>query len=888
MILALLVGALLQPLISTVSAATLNVLFTGSSGGAVISNPSGLACVANPCSHDFPAGTVVTLYAVPESATTFTGWGGSCSGAGTCQLTINGPTSVTAGFDLVPPVQVAGPVPAYFSTVQAALDAAPTQSQVKIISGTRGEQVVLSRNVSLNLTGGYDATFASSGGTTTLGGPLRVRAGRMTVNHIALARDTSAPTVVLTTPVDNAKGMPANLSCTAVFSKPVAAASVTGTTFSLRKADGSPVAAALGVNDRVAILTPRVPLTPGATYTASLTTGITDLAGNPLEQAVNWSFTIAPAITTGILAQAQQPTNLVQHGGMLFWTETGDATIMTVPVSGGPPLPLAWDFGIPDAIALYGQDIYWLSQEGQINRTPLDGSSTEKLAITNPRSTGDPTDLIVDVEGVYWVSGDSYYNRMIMSMPRSGGSATTLYTTTYLDIYGIAKDETSIYWVEYVGGTPPGEPQYVIKKIPITGGTATILYPSVQRLMHGSIAISGNDLIFAESGLNSYRVLKVPTSGGKATELASITTVPYMDIVTRIVADDTHAYWLDGNSLRRAPLAGGSATILAAGLTYPQDLAVDAHRIYWTESTGPASNETGTLQSVTKTGGDRMLHYQGGDAPRRLLVNAAAIVWTEGGPIGGIEGFGRLATLPLAGGPVKTLFQSAKGLLAVDENSVYVASSMRIKKIPRSGGQPEILASADFYIKGIATDGKNVFWTEDLLGTLGKASVNSGPATKIMCAVTGKAGPVRIANGAAYWMVNNDSICSTPVNGGEVTVAATGLPFMSDFVVDGSFIYFTAPDLGQLMKMTITGGTPISIAGIQFGSHPKMATDGLNVYWIDQLYLHKVSVNGDVSQYFFAGDINGSPFEPDSIAIDGSSVYWTEQGNSLIRKATPK
>jgi hypothetical protein len=111
---------------------------------------------------------------------------------------------------------------------------------------------------------------------------------------------------------------------------------------------------------------------------------------------------------------------------------------------------------------------------------------------------------------------------------------------------------------------------------------------------------------------------------------------------------------------------------------------------------------------------------------------------------------------------------------------------------------------------------------------------------------------------------------------------------MSDFVVDGSFIYFAAQDTGGLMKMPVTGGTQQTVTGLAPFSARNLATDGLNLYWIDQLNLGKVSVNGGAPHYIVSGTINGLAGQPDSIALDGTSVYWTERGNGLIRKATPK
>jgi hypothetical protein len=74
---------------------TLSVSVTGS--GTVTSSPSGISC-GSTCSASFAAGTQVALGATPATGSSFTGWGGACSGTGICQVTMNAATSVTASF----------------------------------------------------------------------------------------------------------------------------------------------------------------------------------------------------------------------------------------------------------------------------------------------------------------------------------------------------------------------------------------------------------------------------------------------------------------------------------------------------------------------------------------------------------------------------------------------------------------------------------------------------------------------------------------------------------------------------------------------------------------------------------------------------------------------
>ena len=69
---------------------------------------SGLTCAggsttqAMPCGANYPLHTVVTLTAVPDPNSTFAGWGGACTGTGTCQVTLSMARLVTATFTKLP------------------------------------------------------------------------------------------------------------------------------------------------------------------------------------------------------------------------------------------------------------------------------------------------------------------------------------------------------------------------------------------------------------------------------------------------------------------------------------------------------------------------------------------------------------------------------------------------------------------------------------------------------------------------------------------------------------------------------------------------------------------------------------------------------------------
>ena len=80
---------------------TLTVTRAGSDSGMVTSSPAGINCGSD-CTETYNSGTSVTLTASPAGGSTFAGWsGGGCSGTGTCMVTMNADTTVTATYSKI-------------------------------------------------------------------------------------------------------------------------------------------------------------------------------------------------------------------------------------------------------------------------------------------------------------------------------------------------------------------------------------------------------------------------------------------------------------------------------------------------------------------------------------------------------------------------------------------------------------------------------------------------------------------------------------------------------------------------------------------------------------------------------------------------------------------
>lgn len=112
------------------------------------------------------------------------------------------------------------------------------------------------------------------------------------------APDTTPPTVTSTSPVNSATAVAIDSAVTATFSEPVDPATITTAEFTLMNGT-TPVSGTVTYSGATATFTPSASLATNTLYTAMITTGVKDLAGNAMSVNYSWSFqTFSPATPT--------------------------------------------------------------------------------------------------------------------------------------------------------------------------------------------------------------------------------------------------------------------------------------------------------------------------------------------------------------------------------------------------------------------------------------------------------------------------------------------------------------------------------------------------------------------------------------------------------------
>ena len=187
------------------------------------------------------------------------------------------------------------------------------------------------------------ATFTPSGSllyntkyTAVITTGARASSGNVSLNQdyswsFTTEADTVPPTVISTTPSNNATAVAVNTKITAVFSETMDVSTITANTFIVSNGTSN-IAGNVTSSGNTATFSPAGDLDYNKTYTATLTSIVKDTAGNALKDSLyTWSFTtIASSIGTPTPTATPTPTPTP--------AETGNITGQVTDADTGSPI----------------------------------------------------------------------------------------------------------------------------------------------------------------------------------------------------------------------------------------------------------------------------------------------------------------------------------------------------------------------------------------------------------------------------------------------------------------------------------------------------------------------------------------------------------------------
>jgi hypothetical protein len=333
---------------------------------------------------------------------------------------------------------------------------------------------------------------------------------------------------------------------------------------------------------------------------------------------------------------------------------------------------------VDDAGSQAGSDTAAACAVPPIGTGGVTGATDTVILATGPRGV---CDIAIDADNVYWLptgmAVPTDYPAAVMSVPKVGGTAVTLFSTTSR-IYHFALDETHIYLAHHdyanqivVPATSGTSGPDAILRVPKSGGAAE----TVADGLHWALAVTVDDTFAyftddSEVQPNTAVIRRVPKAGGAATTL-----IDGLQGAFSLGVDETWLYYAEGNAFRvmKMAKAGGSPVELATGPWGTSTLALDASSAYFGACQGGCSQQS--VLTVPKCGGETVSlltrDTNGGD--NAIAVGRDHLFWAGRQPPDG-NSAGALVMVPRVGGSAVELL-SGPDILALtvesDESAVY-------------------------------------------------------------------------------------------------------------------------------------------------------------------------------------------------------------------------
>ena len=280
----------------------------------------------------------------------------------------------------------------------------------------------------------------------------------------------------------------------------------------------------------------------------------------------------------------------------------------------------------------------------------------QPITLVADGSYGD--DLVMDSTRLYWLATDR-----VLAAPKAGGTATVL-ADKQLELHEIALGPSSVYFkgsYDWAG----------LRAVPLWGGPVTVLVPYSGGPTVKGIAAGPSGIYFTDQ--TGRAVQRMPHGGGPMTPIVS--GIHFGNGSGSIAVDATSLAFTandsnDTDNVYLAPIAGGTAALLARMGSFATAFTMDATSVYWGEY---APNR---IVKVSRSGGVAITLASLASAPYYLALDDSYVYWTSGELV---------MRVPVGGGPAVEMAkgESLASGIAVDATSVYWSSALGIRRLAK-------------------------------------------------------------------------------------------------------------------------------------------------------------------------------------------------------------
>lgn len=230
--------------------------------------------------------------------------------------------------------------------------------------------------------------------------------------------------------------------------------------------------------------------------------------------------------------------------------------------------------------------------------------------------------VFANVGGAFWgyfFSDDGGGNVSIKRVPLTGGAATILATVTDIDVENshrnLVTDGVNLYWQDAQS----------VRKMPIAGGPVTVLDPASPNTPTAGIALQNGNIIYASVAAIRY----VPVNGA-ATPPSDRTIVTASERVTALHAVLSFIYWGEENGAIRVVVDNGSSqeTISTIPGFIPTSIATSTHGGVYAQAWTQCDSQSCRLHFDVPSGEDS-LYTIAGDALGVSVAGSGNVFWGD-------------------------------------------------------------------------------------------------------------------------------------------------------------------------------------------------------------------------------------------------------------------